>query len=82
MLIFNYEFCGKFENKVKKWLDANNIWHFKVWGGLFQKAGIPDIIDTLLCECAQAGKILENQGYAIPFQKEDASFHFDYCTCI
>lgn len=33
-----------FENKVKKWLDANNIWHFKVWGGLFQKAGIPDII--------------------------------------
>ena len=33
-----------FENKVKKWLDANNIWYFKVWGGLFQKAGIPDIV--------------------------------------
>lgn len=33
-----------FENKVKKWLKDNNIWYFKVWGGLFQKAGIPDII--------------------------------------
>ena len=33
-----------FENKVKKWLKENNIWYFKVWGGLFQKAGIPDIV--------------------------------------
>ena len=32
------------ENKVKKWLKENNIWYFKVWGGLFQKAGIPDIV--------------------------------------
>lgn len=33
-----------FENKVKKWLKANNIWYFKVWGSMFQKAGVPDIL--------------------------------------
>ena len=33
-----------FENKVKKWLKSNNIWYFKVWGSMFQKAGVPDIL--------------------------------------
>jgi hypothetical protein len=50
----------KFENQVKKWLTDNGIyeagyprqkmvlepagWFFKVWGGGFQRAGIPDVI--------------------------------------
>lgn len=35
---------GLFKEKVQKWLKKNNIWFFKVWGGIFQKSGIPDII--------------------------------------
>ena len=34
----------QFENKVKKMLSEKGVWFFKVWGGLFQKAGIPDIV--------------------------------------
>ena len=34
----------QFENKVKKFLKDNDIWYFKVWGGGFQKSGIPDLI--------------------------------------
>jgi hypothetical protein len=49
-----------FENRVKSWLEKEGIypagtpvqkivnpvcgWFFKVWGGGFQKAGIPDLI--------------------------------------
>ena len=49
-----------FENRVKKWLQSEGIypagcpiqemsaplcgWYFKVWGGGFQKSGIPDLI--------------------------------------
>ena len=34
-----------FENKVKLFLDdLDKTWYFKVWGGGFQRAGIPDII--------------------------------------
>lgn len=48
-----------FENKVKRWLheqgiyaagtpknkmEAVNGWFFKVWGGGYQKAGIPDLL--------------------------------------
>lgn len=49
-----------FENQVKKWLTSKGIyqagtpeqnkktpqngWFFKVWGGGFQKSGIPDLI--------------------------------------
>ncbi len=49
-----------FENKVKKWLESQGIycagkpenqktvpdigWFFKVWGGGYQKSGIPDLI--------------------------------------
>ena len=32
------------ENHIKKWLTDNNYWHFKVHGGPFQRAGVPDII--------------------------------------
>ena len=33
-----------FENKVKKMLKQKGIWHFKVWGSMFQAAGVPDIL--------------------------------------
>ncbi len=49
-----------FENRVKNWLEKEGVypagtpiqkiihpvcgWYFKVWGGGFQKAGIPDLI--------------------------------------
>lgn len=35
-----------FEIKVKKYLQSfgNQIWHFKVWGGGYQRSGIPDLI--------------------------------------
>lgn len=33
-----------FENKVKKMLKQKEIWHFKVWGSMFQAAGVPDIL--------------------------------------
>lgn len=32
------------ENQIKKWLEQNNHWYFKVHGGAFQKTGVPDII--------------------------------------
>lgn len=35
----------QFENKIKSYLkDLPSTWFFKVWGGGFQQAGIPDII--------------------------------------
>lgn len=34
----------QFENQVKKFLKDNDIWYFKVWGGGFQKSGVPDLI--------------------------------------
>lgn len=53
----------QFETKVKKWLETKGIyaigkesnkmpvkpigWYFKVWGGGFQKAGIPDLIASV-----------------------------------
>ena len=35
-----------FEIKVKKYLQSfgKQIWHFKVWGGGYQRSGIPDLI--------------------------------------
>lgn len=34
-----------FENEIKKFLQSlPNCWYFKVFGGGFQKAGIPDIL--------------------------------------
>nr|DAN59966.1 MAG TPA: Nuclease [Caudoviricetes sp.] len=32
------------ENQIKKWLEQNKHWHFKVHGGPFQKVGVPDIV--------------------------------------
>lgn len=40
----------KFENKVKAWLEStftNNVWFFKVFGSMFQKSGVPDIVGCL-----------------------------------
>ena len=34
----------QFENKIKKFLKSYNIWFTKIWGGGYQKAGIPDIL--------------------------------------
>lgn len=34
----------QFEQRVKKFFKSHNIWYLKVWGGPFQRAGIPDII--------------------------------------
>lgn len=36
---------GAFQTKVIKYLkNLPNTWYFKVWGGGFQRSGIPDII--------------------------------------
>lgn len=34
----------QFENKIKEFLKSHDIWFTKVWGGGYQKAGIPDIL--------------------------------------
>ena len=34
----------QFENKIKKFLKFHDIWFTKIWGGGYQKAGIPDIL--------------------------------------
>lgn len=34
----------QFENQVKKYLKSLNCWFVKIWGGGFQRSGIPDII--------------------------------------
>lgn len=36
-----------FQNEVIKFLKQYNIYYIKVWGGGFQKAGIPDLIICL-----------------------------------
>lgn len=36
-----------FQKKVIKFLKDNNIYYIKVWGGGYQKAGIPDLIICL-----------------------------------
>lgn len=33
-----------FENRVKNFLRDNNIWYIKIFGGGFQRAGIPDLL--------------------------------------
>lgn len=34
----------QFQNKVLAFLQAERIYHVKIWGGGFQKAGIPDLL--------------------------------------
>lgn len=34
----------QFETKIKKFLISKDIWFIKIWGGGFQRAGIPDIL--------------------------------------
>lgn len=36
-----------FQKQVIKFLKDNNIYYIKVWGGGYQKAGIPDLIICL-----------------------------------
>lgn len=36
-----------FQSEVIKFLKKHNIYYIKVWGGGFQKAGIPDLIICL-----------------------------------
>lgn len=33
-----------FENKIKKLLKQKDIYHFKFWGTMYTRAGVPDII--------------------------------------
>ena len=33
-----------FENKIKKYFKAENIWYVKYWGGSYTQAGIPDLL--------------------------------------
>lgn len=42
----------QFENKIKNFLKFHDIWYFKVWGGGYSKAGIPDLI------CCIGGKFV------------------------
>lgn len=58
----------KFENEVKKWLDAlTDTWYFKVHGNGVQSSGIPDIIacvngDFVALEIkSEVGKLSELQ---------------------
>lgn len=34
----------QFETKVKQFLKSHDVWFIKIWGGGFQKAGIPDLL--------------------------------------
>lgn len=34
----------QFQNEVVQFLKSHNIYHLKIWGGGFQKAGIPDLL--------------------------------------
>lgn len=36
-----------FQNEVIKFLKQHNIYYIKIWGGGFQRAGIPDLIICL-----------------------------------
>ena len=42
----------QFQNQVIAFLKAQNIYHIKIWGGGFQKAGIPDLL------CCIGGKFV------------------------
>ena len=42
----------QFENKIKKYLSDNNIWHVKYFANGFTKSGIPDLL------CAVNGHFL------------------------
>lgn len=33
-----------FENRVKLFLKSKGVWYVKFWGGLYTKAGIPDLL--------------------------------------
>ena len=65
-----------FENKVKKWLKEEGIYFVKIWGGGFQRAGIPDILCCVngkfvaLELKSETGKLSELQKYNLDKIKE------------
>lgn len=65
-----------FENKVKKWLKEEGIYFVKIWGGGFQRAGIPDILCCVngkfvaLELKSETGKLSELQKYNLEKIKE------------
>lgn len=42
----------EFQNQVMEFLRSQHIYHVKIWGGGFQKAGIPDLL------CCIRGKFI------------------------
>lgn len=34
----------QFQNKIINYLKQHDIYHIKIWGGGFQRAGVPDLI--------------------------------------
>ena len=77
-----------FENKVKDWLEEQGIycagkpqnqktvpdigWFFKVWGGGYQKSGIPDLIinvNGIFISCEVKG----DDGRPTPLQKKNTA---------
>lgn len=65
-----------FENRVKKWLESEGIyaagtpkqkiraepcgWYFKVWGGGYQRSGIPDMllnVNGIFIACELKGEV-------------------------
>ena len=75
-----------FENKVKDWLEEQGVycagkpqnqktvpeigWFFKVWGGGYQKSGIPDLIicvNGIFISCEVKG----DDGKPTPLQKKN-----------
>lgn len=70
-----------FENKIKKFLEANGAWFIKYWAGAqFTKAGIPDILACVngyfvgIEVKAQNGKPSELQMYNIKKIREAGGF--------
>lgn len=57
-----------FENRIKKFLNKNEIWHIKFFANAFTKSGIPDIL------CSVNGRFVgievkKEQGIVSPLQE-------------
>lgn len=69
-----------FENKVKKFLDANGAWYVKFFANSFTKAGIPDILACVngyfvgIEVKAQNGKPSELQLYNVQKIRDSGGF--------
>jgi Holliday junction resolvase len=64
------------QNKVLDFLRHKNIWHVKIWGGGFQRAGIPDILCCVNGRFvaielkAEGGRVSKLQEYNLTWVKE------------